>query len=137
LKRTLISYKNDDFDPSYFWNIPEWEYEGIDDNTLYKFLATFIYVIEDEKYESVMKDYENTLIEALKTCEKNEVFGKGKVRESIIVYLQYTDATDEEVDDISSKQINPKNIHSLFKERWNSETNNLTKTITNKIKTLS
>ena len=133
LKRSLINSAEEEIDPSDFWCISEWEYEGIDDNTLYEFLATFIYDIEDDMYNSVMKDYETTLIKALKSCDKKGIFGKGKEREDIIVYLHYADAHDENMDDISSEQINPKNKHLLFKERWNDEKNNLTKIIQEKI----
>lgn len=135
IKRTLI--KNGEyFDSSDLWYISEWEYEGTDDNRLYEFLATFIYDIKDDKYDLAIKDYENMLIKALKTCDKKGVFGKGKERESIIVYLHYADATDEDIDEISSEQINSKNSHLLFKERWNDGKNNLTKIILEKIKTL-
>ncbi len=127
----------EEFDSSDLWYISEWEYEGTDDNTLYEFLATFIYDIEDGKYESAMKDYENTLIEALKTCDKKGIFGKGEERENIIVYLHYADAADEDVDDKSSEQINPKNIHSLFRKRWNDKENNLTKIILEKTKNIT
>lgn len=124
LKRTLNKYKEKNFHPSYYWSIPEWEYSGDNNNCLYKFLSTFIYDIEDNKYKSTIKDYENTLIRALKTCNEKGVFGKGKERENIIIYLQYADATNENIDEIASEQINPKNIHLLFKKRWNSKENN-------------
>ncbi len=132
LNRTLIRYEEKDFHPSSFWCIPEWEYSGIGDNEV----STFINGIKDEEYDSTMKDYENTLIRALKTCENKGVFGIGKERENLVIYLQYADATDEDIDDISSEQINPKNIHLLFKERWNDKANSLTKIITEKVKTL-
>lgn len=128
---------SDDLDPSDFWYISEWEYEGTDDNTLYEFLATFIYEIEDDSYDSVMKEYERILINALKTCDEKGIFGKGKEREEIVVFLQYADATDETIDDTSSKQVNPPNIHLLFKERWNSEKNNLTKILMSKLDNIS
>lgn len=136
LNRTLIRYEESDFHPSYFWYIPEWEYTGIDDNELYKYLSTFIYDIPDGQYANVMRDYENTLIKALKTCNTNGVFGNGKEREKIVIYLQYSDATDEDIDDIASEQVNPKNIHLLFKNRWDNQTNNLTKEIMEKLKKL-
>ncbi|MEW7280415.1 DUF4303 domain-containing protein, partial [Aquimarina sp. 2201CG1-2-11] len=136
IKRKLTQ-DGEEFDSSDLWYISEWEYEGTNDNTLYKFLATFIYDIEDGKYESAMKDYEDTLIKALKTCDKKGIFGKGEERENIIVYLHYADATDENVDDNSSEQINPENIHSLFKQRWNDENNNLTKIILEKTENIA
>ncbi len=137
LKKSIIEYGDKEIDESDFWCISEWKYEGTDDNTLYEFLATFIYDIEDEKYDSVRKDYENTLIKALKTCDEKGVFGKGKEREDIIVYLHYADAHDEDIDDISSGQINSEMSHLLFKERWNDEKNNMTKIIMRKIKNVA
>ncbi len=128
LQRKLIE-EDDKDDISSFWYISEWEYEGTKDNTLYEFLATFIYDIKEDKYDSVMKDYENVLIKALQTCDKKEVFGIGKDRDDIIVYLHYADATDEDLDNISSKQINRPYSHNLFKERWNTEKDNLTKVV--------
>ncbi len=132
LKRKLLE-EDDKDDISSFWLISEWGYEGTDDNTLYEFLATFIFNIEDGKYESAVKDYEEVLTNALKTCDEQGVFGKGQERENIIVYLHYADAANEDLDDISSEQINSTASHQLFKERWNSEKDNLTKVIQRKI----
>jgi hypothetical protein len=128
LKKTL-SKEDDNEDISSFWYISEWEYEGTKDNTLYEFLATFIYDLKEDEYDSVMKNYEEILIKALQTCDEKGIFGIGKDRDDIIVYLHYADATDEDIDDISSEQINQPYFHNLFKERWNTEKNNLTKVI--------
>jgi len=133
IQRKLTQNK-EKFHASEIWYISEWEYSGTDDNTLYQFLAAFIDDIEDEKYDAAMKDYEKTLIKALKTCDEKGIFGTKEERENIIVYLHYADATNEDIDDNSSEQINPKNIHMLFKERWNDEKNNLTKLIIEKAK---
>lgn len=132
LKRILSK----DDDVYSYWLISEWEYEGRNNNKLYEFLATFIYDIEDGNYSSIMKDYENVLIKALKTCDKKGVFGEGKERENIIVYLHYADATNEDIDDLSSEQINPKDKHLLFIERWNDEKDNLTKIIKKRVEAL-
>ncbi len=135
LVRVLVVY-GEEFDPYYIWGISEWGYqEG--DNTLYQYLETFIYDIEDDNYNSERRDYENILIKALKTCSENGVFGIGEERESIVVYLHYADAFDEDIDDVSSAQINSKASHTLFKDRWNEETHSLTNVIQEKVKALS
>ncbi len=138
LKRILEKYEEKDFHASYFWWISNWEYKGINDNALFNFLDQTFYSDDFnwEKMDILRKAYEPILIKALKTCDKNGVFGIGKERENIVIYIQYVDSCDENFDDISSEQVNPKNIHLLFKERWNDKQENLTKIITQKLKAL-
>lgn len=138
LVRILNKYEERNFHPSYFWWIPDWEYKGTGNNELYKFLDKTFYTSDFDwsKMESFRKIYEQILLKSLETCNELGVFGKGEERNNIIVYIQYVDSCDENLDDIASEQINSQNNHLLFKERWNNKTNNLTKIITDKIKTL-
>jgi hypothetical protein len=137
IKESILKNGDDEFHESYIWYISEWKYFGIDNNTLYEFLATFIDDIEDEKYDSYRKEYEKILMQALKTCDEKGVFGKDKEREDLIIYLHYADAYDEDIDELSSEQINPKGMHLLFKERWNDKKNNLTKIILEKARNIA
>jgi hypothetical protein len=137
IKESVVKNGDDELDESAIWYISEWKYFGIADNTLYAFLATFIYDIEDGKYDSYRKEYEKILIQALKTCDDKGVFGKDKEREDLIIYLHYADAYDEDIDELSSEQINPKGLHLLFKERWNDKKSNLTKIILEKARNVA
>jgi Domain of unknown function (DUF4303) len=137
IKESILKNGDDEFHESYIWYISEWKYFGIDNNTLYEFLATFIDDIEDEKYDSYRKEYEKILMQALKTCDEKGVFGKDKERADLIIYLHYADAYDEDIDELSSEQINPKGMHLLFKERWNDKKNNLTKIILEKARNIA
>lgn len=124
-----LAQKGGEEDVSFFWHLSEWAYSETADNKLYEYLATFLQDIKPNEYEKALADYANTLIKALKTCDEQGIFGEGEARKNVIVYIQYADASDENFDEISSKQINAPEQHLLFKERWNVKKNNLTKQV--------
>lgn len=115
------------------WHISEWNYTGIEDNSIHDFIQSL--EISDDAHDQFMKSYETTLVAALKSCIQEGLF-KQDERPLPIFYIQYADASDEDIDNRTSKLLNTPDIHNQFVARWEAHADNLTQVIIQKLNTI-
>ncbi|MDR1075179.1 MAG: DUF4303 domain-containing protein [Xanthomonadaceae bacterium] len=67
-------------------------------------------------FEAFTRQYHETLIEALKTCDRDGLFGTGEERENLVVFLDSVDDAYPDLMEISSARINPELSHQWIVE---------------------
>ncbi len=138
--KDITEDKGIEYYAGYFWRLDEWYYSGKCnvENSSGDLLESIIDEVDDrEEYNKVRQEYEQILINALQYCDKNGVFGTGKEREQLVIYVHYADDyADDVISDYSAKILNSENTYNLFKERYNRNSDNLTKVIFNKVENL-
>ena len=110
------------FDPELIWFISEWSVGTKPNNNVHNQIHGLYKQLGDEhteaQYIALRKTYQNTVIRVLQDL-RTEGKLKNQQGDEIIFILQYVDGFDEEFEDISFAQINPKEYAPLFAHRFN------------------
>lgn len=118
-----------DLHESLIWYTSEWKYSENGDNTVYKELSSISDEIKDFHLNKIMDEYIGLLIEALLKCKEVGLFDSSESDLPIVLFIQYADAHDENIENYSSAILNAPEVDLLFKNRWDASKENLTKNI--------
>ncbi|WP_151961718.1 DUF4303 domain-containing protein [Acinetobacter bereziniae] len=103
------------------WWISEWQYSSTANNHTHDAIMALYEALgkqcTDEQYIALREHYQNTIIQALQDLRDAGKL-KNKQGEEIMVIIQYADSFDEDFEESSFAQINPKFLVPLFKNRF-------------------